>query len=105
MRYTDSTQARVYHSAIALVRSSGARVVHPVYITPAEQCPVDGGTNVGDLMNDIIRNQMRAGCESYLRTLDKSSMRTLADMIAFNDANADKEFDDGEYSYSHMDNC
>lgn len=46
-------------------------------------------------MDDIILSQARAGCESYLCTLDKSEVTTLTDVIKFNIENADQEFDEG----------
>jgi len=46
-------------------------------------------------MNDIIRSQVRVGCEYYLGTLNDPKMTTLADIIEFNGANADEEFHDG----------
>jgi amidase len=79
---------------IDLLRRSGANVVHPVYITPPEEWLVEGGTNVDDLMDDIMRSQARAGCEYYLGTLDGCDMKSLEDIIEFNKATAAKEFDD-----------
>ena len=49
-------------------------------------------------MNDIIRSQVSAGCETYLSTLGDPKMKALADIIKFNEANAEKEFDDGMLS-------
>jgi amidase len=88
-------QANDYQNAIDLVRTSGARVVHPVFITPPEDWLVEGGTNVDDLMDNILRSQARAGCEYYLGTLEDCNVKTMSDIIAFNKANAEKEFDDG----------
>ena len=48
---------------IDLLRRSGANVVHPVYITPPEEWLVEGGSNVDDLMDDIMRSQARVGYE------------------------------------------
>ena len=87
---------------IRLLQTTGACVVHPVYITPPEEWLVEGGTKVDDLMDDIIRSQARAGCESYLRTLDKSKVTTLTDIIKFNIENADQEFDEGTEIYIHL---
>ncbi|KAF2823653.1 amidase signature enzyme [Ophiobolus disseminans] len=67
------------------------RVVHLVHITPPEKYFVEGGIDINDLMNDIIRSQARVGCESCLGTLDASAVRTLDDIIAFSEAKADKE--------------
>ncbi|OAG19567.1 amidase signature enzyme [Alternaria alternata] len=86
--------ANDYKRVIDLVRDSGARVVHPVFITPPEDWLVEGGTNVDDLMDDIMRSQARAGCEYYLSTLEDCNMKTMSDIIEFNKANAEKEFDD-----------
>jgi amidase len=75
------------------LRRSGANVVHPVYITSPEEWLVESGTNVDDLMDDVMRSQARAGCEDYLGTLDGCDMKSLEDIIEFNKANAGKEFD------------
>jgi amidase len=69
--------------------------VHPVYITPPEGCLIEGGTDVNDRMNDIIRSQVRAGCDYYLSTLDNPAVTDLAGIIEFNEANADEELEDG----------
>jgi amidase len=71
------------------------RVVHPVHITPPETFLLEDGTNIGDLMGSVMRSQARAGCETYLRTLDDSDVRTLEDIIEYNEAHADREFDAG----------
>jgi amidase len=92
---SEYSQAREYHAAIDVLRKSRARVVHPVYITPPEKCMVEGETDVNVLMNDIIRGQVRAGCEYYLSTLDNPAVTDLAGIMEFNEANADIEFDDG----------
>jgi hypothetical protein len=92
---SDHFQAHEYHAAIDLLRKHGARIVHPVYITPPEKCLVEDGTDVNDLMNDIIRSQIRAGCEYYLSTLDNPAVTDLAGIIEINEANADEEFDEG----------
>jgi amidase len=71
--------------------------VHLVYITPPEEWLVEGETHVDDLMYDIMRSQARAGCEYYLGTIDGCDIRSIEDIIEFNKANAEKEFDDGKY--------
>lgn len=43
---TNCDQADDYHNVIRLLQTTGARVVHPVYITPPEEWLVEGGTNV-----------------------------------------------------------
>jgi amidase len=48
-------------------------------------------------MDNIMRSQARAGCEYYLATLDGCDMISLEDIIESNKADAEKEFDDGEY--------
>jgi amidase len=60
---------------------------------------VEGGTNVDDLMDDIVRSQARAGCEYYFGTLDDGNMKTMRDIIKFNNANAEKEVDAGDISF------
>ncbi|KAF2105614.1 amidase signature domain-containing protein [Lophiotrema nucula] len=86
--------ARDYDDVMNLLRTSGAHVVHPVYITPPEKWLVEGGTDVDDLMDDIMRSQARAGCEYYLGTLDDPKITSLQDIIDFNNAHPEKEFDE-----------
>lgn len=62
-------QTNVYRKVIDLVRTSGACVVHTVFIAPPENWLVEGGANVDDLMDGIMRSQARAGCEYYLGAL------------------------------------
>ncbi|KAF2657867.1 amidase signature enzyme [Lophiostoma macrostomum CBS 122681] len=83
-----------YDDAIKLLRELGAKVTNPVYITPPEKWLVERGIDVNDLMTDIMRSQARAGCENYLRTLDHSQVTGLQDIIDFNDANPEKEYDE-----------
>jgi amidase len=97
-RLAKDKYANDHRDVVELFRNSGANVVHAVYITPPEEWLVEGGTNVDDLMDDIMRSQARAGCDYYLRTLDGSDLKTLEDIIAFNESNADNEFDDGRYA-------
>jgi amidase len=91
-------QVRDYDNVIKVLRDSGAKVTHPVYITPPEKWLVEGGTNVDDLMDDIMRSQARAGCEYYLRTLEDSKITKLQDIIDFNNVNPEKEFDEGQFT-------
>lgn len=88
-------QANDYQNTTNLLRSFGAWAIHPVFITPPEDWLVEGGINFDDLMEDIMRSEARAGCECYLGTLEDGNMKTLSDIMAFNEANDDKEFDDG----------
>lgn len=45
-------------------------------------------------------HQCKNGCDRYLRDLETSSVRSLEDVVAYNDSHADKEFDKGKYGQS-----
>ncbi|KAF2837325.1 amidase signature enzyme [Patellaria atrata CBS 101060] len=69
------------------------RVAHPVYITPPENCLAEGGTNVDDLMDDIMRTQARDESSFFcLDGLENAKIKSLQDIIDFNSANEVKEF-------------
>lgn len=69
--------------------------MHPVFVTPPEKWLVGDGTNVDDLMDDILRSEVRTGCEYYLSTLDDSEFKTLQDIIDYNASHPDHEFHEG----------
>jgi amidase len=74
----------VYQEAIAAIRSAGATVIDPVdFADPAEMARVEW---------QVLRYDFKAGIEDYLKSLGGTvPHRTLADLIAFNQAHKDRE--------------
>jgi amidase len=71
-------------AAIRTLREQGAEVVDPAEITV--------GTGLGDAEREVLRYEFKADLNAYLATMPPSvRYRTLADLIAFNEANADRE--------------
>ena len=56
-----------------------------------------------------VGSQAREGCKSYLEGLEASKVRDLQDIIKFNEANKDIEFDAGKSSLyavaNHFTDC
>ncbi|KAJ9137774.1 Amidase signature domain [Coniochaeta hoffmannii] len=88
-KYYEQT-AREYEAAKDTLRQKGVKVVD-VYITPPEEYMV-GDINVDDLMDNIIKEQVKNGFDRYLKTLTTSRVRTLEEIIQFNEEHADVEF-------------
>ncbi|KAF4513450.1 hypothetical protein G6O67_000720 [Ophiocordyceps sinensis] len=82
--------AREYQAAKDELRKNGVKVVD-VYIIPPEAYMI-GDTNVDDLTDSIIRQQAKAGFERYLKALKFSKVRSLEEVIEFNQAHANVEF-------------
>lgn len=75
---------RVVEQAIAVLKAQGAEVVDPVVIATADQ--------LGNAQRDLLQYEFKTDLNAYLATMPASvKTRTLADLIAFNDANKDKE--------------
>ncbi|KAM5347848.1 hypothetical protein ACJ41O_007672 [Fusarium nematophilum] len=91
-KYFEQT-AREYDEAKDKLRQSGVKVAD-VYIIPPEEYMI-GDTNVDDLMDIIIRQQGKDGFERYLNTLEVSKVRTLEEIIQFNERHADIELHNG----------
>ncbi|KAH6995912.1 amidase signature domain-containing protein [Ilyonectria sp. MPI-CAGE-AT-0026] len=87
-KYFEQT-ATEYREAKDQLRKNGVKVVD-VYLQPPEECMI-GDTNVDDLMNIMIMQQGKNGFERYLNSLEVSKVRTLAEIIKFNEDNADIE--------------
>lgn len=71
-------------SAVEAMRESGATIVDPADIPTRQQ--------MGEPSFQILLYELKADMAAYLATLGPSApVRTLADIIAFNEANADRE--------------
>ncbi|KAM4063679.1 amidase [Hirsutella rhossiliensis] len=86
----DPEYLQEYQAAKGELRKNGVKVVD-VYITPPEVYMI-GDTNVDDVMDSIIRQQAKAGFERFLKALKFSKVRSLDEVIEFNQAHADVEF-------------
>ncbi|KAL6353553.1 hypothetical protein LRP88_14049 [Fusarium phalaenopsidis] len=91
-KYFEQT-AREYQQAKDTLRQSGVKVVD-AYIIPPEEYMI-GDTNVDDLMDKIIRCQGKNGIERYLKALKFSKVRTLEQILQFNEDHAEVELDKG----------
>ncbi|KAJ4255899.1 hypothetical protein NW757_004522 [Fusarium falciforme] len=91
-KYFEQT-AREYQQAKDTLRQSGVKVVD-AYIIPPEEYMI-GDTNVDDLMDKIIRCQGKNGIERYLKALKFSKVRTLEQILKFNEDHAEVELDKG----------
>jgi amidase len=73
----------VMAGAIDVLKQQGAVIVDPVALAHA--------TAYGDDEQAVLLYEFKAGLNRYLAELTSSSVRTLADVIAFNDAHKDAE--------------
>ncbi len=74
----------LFEEALAVLKRSGA-----VLVDPAE---VPGIQDLGDPEFEVLLYEFKAGLEAYLATLgEKAPVRTLADVIAFNEKNRERE--------------
>jgi len=81
--YSTSADSVTQH-AIDLMREKGAVIVDPV--------PILKMGDVGEAELEVLLYEFKAGSNDYLSALGPSStMRTLSDLIAFNEANKSKE--------------
>jgi amidase len=70
--------------AIKVLREHGAEVVDPA--------PIEGLGQLGTAERDVLNYEFKADLNAYLATMpDNVKNRTLADLIAFNEANKDRE--------------
>ena len=75
---------RVCNRALALMRSEGAVIVDPANIETAGA--------IWTFDSEVLVFELKAALDRYLGALDKTSpVRSLADVIAFNDRNRDRE--------------
>jgi amidase len=71
-------------AAIAVFRAHGAEVVDPT--------PLDTAGQLGSNERDVLQYEFKADLNAYLATMPPAvKYRTLADIIAFNEANRDRE--------------
>jgi amidase len=76
-----ATIAAVLDRAVALLCEQGAEVIDPVELPDAEKIPLP---EIGALLNEFKHD-----IEAYLAGLPSGRYRTLADLIRFNERNAD----------------
>jgi amidase len=74
---------KVFAAALDLMKKSGATIVDPANITTA------GGTDDSEF--DLLLYEFKADLNAYLGALPAGSVRSLADVIAFNTKNASRE--------------
>jgi amidase len=75
---------RVMNEAIAAMKSAGATIVDPANIVTAGK--------FDDAEGDVLNFEFKADLNAYLATLGPSAPhKTLADLIAFNERNKDRE--------------
>jgi amidase len=75
---------RVMDEAIAAMKSAGATIVDPANILTANK--------FGDAEGDVLNFEFKADLNAYLAALGPSAPhKTLADLIAFNERNKDRE--------------
>ncbi len=75
----------VCEATIAAMASAGATIVDPVLYPSIEEI------NSGDAEITVLLYEFKADLNAYLATRTPGSPRTLAELIAFNEANADIE--------------
>ena len=74
----------VVERAIAVLKAQGAEVVDPA--------PIETAGQLGMAERDVLQYEFKADLNAYLATMPaKVKYRTLADLIAFNEANKDRE--------------
>jgi amidase len=73
------------NAAIEKMRELGAVIVDPADIPTSEQM------STTEAENTIMLYEFKAGLNAYLADLQESPVRTLAEIIAFNKAHADRE--------------
>ena len=84
---------RVVENAIEAMRAAGAVIVDPVDLRPRGR-PVAGGavTSMGAAETEVLLYEFKAGLNAYLAMRGPDAeVRSLADLIAFNERNAGDE--------------
>ena len=79
----DARVDRIMEEALAAMRAAGAVLVDPVKVPSAKK--------LGDPALEVLLFEFKAGLATYLATRQDQPHRTLADLIAFNTANAERE--------------
>jgi amidase len=74
----------VVEQAITMLKAQGAEVVDPA--------PIDTAGQLGTAERDVLQYEFKADLNAYLATMPPTvKVRTLADLIAFNEANKEGE--------------
>jgi amidase len=77
---TNPVVDNVVEQAIAVLKAQGAEVVDPA--------PIETAGQLGTAERDVLQYEFKADLNAYLATMPENvKYRTLADLIAFNDAN------------------
>jgi len=79
----DARVDRIMEEMLAAMRAAGAVLVDPVKIPSAKK--------LGDPELEVLLYEFKAGLAAYLATRPDQPHRSLADLIAFNAANAERE--------------
>ena len=79
----DDALNRVAERAFAMLAELGATLIDPIE-------PVDA-SSIDDDEQTVLYAEFKAGMDAYLTGLRKTRIRTLADVIAFNDAHCEDE--------------
>ena len=82
--YSEKTDA-VFEAAIGHMRELGAEIVDPADIPTAKQM------RTSDAEMTVLLHEFKAGLNAYLAELLESPVRTLEEIIAFNNAHAEQE--------------
>ena len=85
-RYTGASRAvdRLFEDALAVLKAGGAVLVDPVDLTTED--------NLADAEDQVLTYDFKADLDAYLADLGPAApVRSLADVIAFNTAHADRE--------------
>ncbi|KAH8779991.1 amidase signature domain-containing protein [Diaporthe sp. PMI_573] len=85
--------AEEYWLAKQSLQSNGAKVIDIDIEEPGNVTV--GDTNIGELMYTIINQEAKSGIDRFLQFFEYSKVRTLNDLVIFNDEHADVEFDKG----------
>ncbi|MSR07130.1 MAG: amidase [Gemmatimonadetes bacterium] len=81
---TNPTVDRIVEDAIRVLKSLGAEVIDPA--------PIETAGQLGNNERDVLQYEFKTDLNAYLATMPPHvKNRTLADLIAFNDANKDRE--------------
>ncbi len=80
--YSDAVD-HLFAEAIAAIKSAGAEIIDPVEI------PTLG--KFDDAETEVLLFEFKADLNAYLAALSESPVRTLKDVIAFNEKNRDRE--------------
>ena len=74
---------RLIEDAIVLMRDRGATIVDPIALRPS--------STMRRAEVEVMAYEFKAGLNAYLAALPNGEIRSLADLIAFNEARADEE--------------